>query len=398
MVRRLAEQHGAQRGLGGEVEAVPHGFGEVAAGLGQAQHRAGRRVVGGEDVLTGAVVRAAVGRRTRGVVSGRIYGAQCLVTLRQVVQGQLERVAVERAVDAQDERDVVGGAGAFEAVEEPQPLLGRGEGEGTGAGHGGERYGGEGRAKRVRTSAARGAGGGVPEDVGDAHRHAEVLAEAGGQPRGEQRMPAEVEEARFGGRGFGDTEHVGEDPAHDLGVRPVVRPALTGSGEGERVGVGQGAVVELVVGGTGQRVQERDGRGDHVLGQGRGQVLAQLGGGGRGRVGPGRAVRSRRRVPLGPYGDGVGEQPLAVAGVAGDDGRRGDPGVGGQAGLDLPELDAEAADLDLVVATPEELQRVVRTAAHQVAGAVHPPPGVPVPRAEGVRDEPLRRQVGLKPR
>ncbi|CAM5454994.1 hypothetical protein SCALM49S_05141 [Streptomyces californicus] len=53
MVRRLAEQHGAQRGLGGEVEAVPHGLGEVAAGLGQAQHRAGRRVVGGEDVLTG---------------------------------------------------------------------------------------------------------------------------------------------------------------------------------------------------------------------------------------------------------------------------------------------------------------------------------------------------------
>ncbi|CAM5451737.1 hypothetical protein SCALM49S_05622 [Streptomyces californicus] len=83
-----------------------------------------------------------------------------------------------------------------------------------------------------------------------------------------------------------------------------------------------------------------------------------------------------------------------MAGVAGDDGRRGDPGVGGQAGLDLPSSMRKPRIFNLVVAAPEELQRVVRTAAHQVAGAVHPPPGVPVPRAEGVRDEPLRRQVG----
>ena len=40
--------------------------------------------------------------------------------------------------------------------------------------------------------------------------------------------------------------------------------------------------------------------------------------------------------------------------------------------LDLAELDAEAADLDLAVGAAEEVEHAVGAPAHQVAGAVQP--------------------------
>ena len=48
-----------------------------------------------------------------------------------------------------------------------------------------------------------------------------------------------------------------------------------------------------------------------------------------------------------------------------------DLGRARQDGLDLAELDAEAADLDLVVGAAEELECAVGAPAGQVAGAVH---------------------------
>src|SRR5205807_572669 len=53
------------------------------------------------------------------------------------------------------------------------------------------------------------------------------------------------------------------------------------------------------------------------------------------------------------------------------DGRRPDPRVALQHRLDLAWLDPEAADLELAVAAPDELDRAVRKPARQVAGAVH---------------------------
>ena len=58
--------------------------------------------------------------------------------------------------------------------------------------------------------------------------------------------------------------------------------------------------------------------------------------------------------------------------------------------LDLARLDAEAAQLHLVVGAAQELQLPVGAPARQVAGAVHPAPG----RPERVGHEPLRRQPG----
>src|SRR5918911_1553345 len=48
-------------------------------------------------------------------------------------------------------------------------------------------------------------------------------------------------------------------------------------------------------------------------------------------------------------------------------GRLADRGVTGEVGLDLTELDAVAADLDLVVGAPEELELTVGTVPREVA-------------------------------
>ncbi len=62
--------------------------------------------------------------------------------------------------------------------------------------------------------------------------------------------------------------------------------------------------------------------------------------------------------------------------------------LGSQGGLDLPRLDPEAADLDLVVDPPEELQRSVAQAPGAVAGPVEPLAG-----ALGIRQEALGGQL-----
>ena len=57
--------------------------------------------------------------------------------------------------------------------------------------------------------------------------------------------------------------------------------------------------------------------------------------------------------------------------------------------LNLARLDAETADLDLLVGPPEKLQNPVSTPARQVPGAIHPAPRRP--KRSG--HKPLRRQT-----
>jgi hypothetical protein len=63
--------------------------------------------------------------------------------------------------------------------------------------------------------------------------------------------------------------------------------------------------------------------------------------------------------------------------------------VRGEHGVDLPELDAEPADLHLLVGPAEVLQRAALLPAHEVAGGVHP---LTRP-AERVGPEPVRGQA-----
>src|SRR5262245_53334523 len=56
--------------------------------------------------------------------------------------------------------------------------------------------------------------------------------------------------------------------------------------------------------------------------------------------------------------------------------------------LDLPRLNPEAADLNLMVRTPHKLQNPIPAPARQVPAAVHPPPR----RTKAIRNKALRRQ------
>src|SRR5215510_12111925 len=57
--------------------------------------------------------------------------------------------------------------------------------------------------------------------------------------------------------------------------------------------------------------------------------------------------------------------------------------------LDLPRLNAEAANLNLLVRAPHKLQNPIPTPARQVPAAVHPPPRSTKP----VRNKTLTRQT-----
>jgi hypothetical protein len=61
-----------------------------------------------------------------------------------------------------------------------------------------------------------------------------------------------------------------------------------------------------------------------------------------------------------------------------------------QDGFDLTGLDAESADLDLLVNPPDELQLSAGGPAHEVSGAVHAAAGA----VEGIGHEPSRSEPG----
>ena len=119
------------------------------------------------------------------------------------------------------------------------------------------------------------------------------------------------------------------------------------------------------------RVNARQARREHV----RGQEASRLG--------PNRLDLTPGHQPgreLGGLGPSRGHHP--------DDGGV-DAVDGTEHRLHLREFDAVAADLDLVVVAPDEIERAVRTTANDIAGAVHPAPGPP-----RIRDEPDGRLPG----
>ncbi|GAA3011150.1 hypothetical protein GCM10010527_53020 [Streptomyces drozdowiczii] len=250
------------------------------------------------------------------------------------------------------ERDVVAGVGAGQPVEEPQPPLrvrqrsvlgGRGDPEWC------RRFGGGGEQR------GEPGGGGSVEDGANADGDAGLLADAGRQCRRGQRMPAEREEVVVhADRGY--AEHLGEQSAHLL-LGPVVRRPATAH---RAVRCGQRVAVYLAMRGDRQVWQHDDRVRPHVLRQNGGQPLAE-------RVDVDRVSGRGYHVRY-----DLRRQPVAVVSAQHDDGlpyavRR------QQHGLDLAQLDPEAANLHLLVASADELQPAVVPPACQVAGAVHEP-------------------------
>ena len=92
--------------------------------------------------------------------------------------------------------------------------------------------------------------------------------------------------------------------------------------------------------------------------------------------------RGVRRMTGG--GDDIADEALVAGTVfAGDDRGLGDAVMLTERGLDLAGLDAEAADLDLMVGTAEKMQRALGPPARTVAGAVH----AAARRSERIGDE-----------
>ncbi|MEL4170483.1 hypothetical protein AAC141_26355, partial [Pseudomonas sp. ZS001] len=102
--------------------------------------------------------------------------------------------------------------------------------------------------------------------------------------------------------------------------------------------LGQGAAVQLAVGGEAEGVHLDERGGQHVVREHRGQPGAQFAG------------------VLGAGGGEVGQQ--ALLGV-GQHHRFGHGWQGLELRLDLPQLDPETADLDLEVVAPQEQQHAV---------------------------------------
>jgi hypothetical protein len=138
--------------------------------------------------------------------------------------------------------------------------------------------------------------------------------------------------------------------------------------------------VDLAVGGQRQAVERHDDGWDHRLRQRRREVAPQLGG-----------------IDGGIRHD-ISRQPAVPRHLPGDDHHLAHPGVAAERRLDLPQLDAEAADLHLAVAPPEELQQPVRPPADDVPGAVE---AASRQGGERIGNEPLggqRRPAQVPPR
>ncbi len=187
-----------QRWFHAEVERLAHRFGELhfePVDVVHAQRRA---------LLDHLLVRGSVDRRE--------HRAQALVPVHDIADRCLQRVAVQRSRKPQRHRDVVGGARAFELLEEPQPLLGERQRDALVArrrSHRGPGFGGAvqpgGQARHRRRLEHR------------AHRqfHVESRPDPADQPGREQRMPAQFEEAVVGVHAR-DAEHFREQSAENF--------------------------------------------------------------------------------------------------------------------------------------------------------------------------------------
>src|SRR3569833_3874783 len=142
---------------------------------------------------------------------------------------------------------------------------------------------------------------------------------------------------------------------------------------------GQGFAIDLATRGQRQRRERHESARYHVLGQSRGQMPADSRGG--------RSAVARDYVADEP------EVPRPI--LARGHGRLRDRGMASERRLDLAELDAIAADLDLEVGAAEALERAaavgLQPPAPEVARAIQPR----VRRHPGwIWDEPLRRELG----
>ena len=300
----------------------------------------------------------------------RVRSASC----RRTISPSARSSAAASSAPAQPQGagDVVDGAPRLQLVQEPQPLLRERERQRPRRASTGD----DGRQLRA-ASARRSASTrcrqrrhrGPLEQRAQRQLHAERLADARHDARGQQRVPAQLEEARRGRPRAPRRSTSAQMPASTSSAG--VRGATYASSAAATSGRGQRLAVQLAVRRQRQRVQ-RDERAPAPC------------------TPAGRVRRCARSASASASPTTYATRRVVARRVlAHDDGGLAHGRVRRQHGLDLAQLDAEAADLHLLVHAAQVLQRAVRPPAHAVARAVHRAAGSP----NGIGDEALRRQL-----
>ncbi len=196
------------------------------------------------------------------------------------------------------------------------------------------------------------------------HLHAEHVPHPGDELGGQKGVPAQLEEV-VGQPHPLDVQQLGHDARQlDFGLGGG-RDVFAGGGQHRSVGRGQGLAVDLVAGGEGHGLKLHEEAGDHVFGQNFAHKEAKLAG-----------VHFHAR-----FGHEVGHDALVAGRVLPhDDHAVLQAGELAQPGLDLPQLDAEAPHLDLMVDAAQEFDVAVGQALDQVAGAIEALAGAPPSR------------------
>ncbi len=202
----------AQQRPAGQVERPPRFRSAQALQLPPALRLRQRAEVdqrqGGPDVR--------IDRLDRPALDGVEARAQRLVAADDLLDRGGERRHGQRSAQAQRHRDVVDGALRLELLQEPEPLLGEGERDRAEARRGHQR--------RRRHARGPQPGGQAGRETGHsrsleqlAHRHLDTQGRAHprGHPGGEQRVPAELEEALLDPDPL-DPEDLGEDAGQQL--------------------------------------------------------------------------------------------------------------------------------------------------------------------------------------
>src|SRR6185295_5877003 len=229
---------------------------------------------------------------------------------------------------------------------------------------------------------------GAREKISEGKLDAEGSAQTGRQLRREQRVASESEKVGLGSE-VGSPEQLGDQAGDDFFRRRPERDPAGGAGLEE--GIGQRAAVHFA--GRSERpfVDLDERRGDHVIRESPSQETLEIAEGslppGRGKAGAGgRTGWGPFRTPHIPSDETFADSRR----FARQDDRFFDTRMLGEGGLDLSRLDAEAADLDLLVGAAEVIERSVPPLPYAVAGPIDP-------RArflgEGIGTEALRGQI-----